>query len=215
MVRTCQDDAGREFPPIQCPLVTPCLRQAWTRLGARANLREERHHAGPRRPQHEEWCIITIGPDATAAEAVARMVENNVGSLPVVEPDGCLVGVISERDLIRELHDRGEPFARTMIRAIMTLEPVTCDVNDEVEAVMGVMSERRIAKVPVIDRGRLAGIVSVGDVVKLLYEQTRREPSPDGLPLRAGPLLSVQRSAVSIQRSAEEIRCSDLLIAES
>jgi CBS domain-containing protein len=119
--------------------------------------------------------IITIGPDATAAEAVARMVENNIGSLPVVEPDGCLVGVISERDLMRELHDRCDHFAGTMIRAIMTLDPITCDVDDEVDAVMGVMSERRIAKVPVTDRGRLAGIVSVGDVIKLLYERTRAE----------------------------------------
>ena len=119
--------------------------------------------------------IITIGPDATAAEAVARMVENNIGSLPVVEPDGQLAGVISERDLIRELHDRGERFANTMIRAVMSLDPITCDIDDEVDAVMGVMSERRIAKVPVTDRGRLAGIVSVGDVIKLLYERTKAE----------------------------------------
>jgi CBS domain-containing protein len=119
--------------------------------------------------------IITIGPEATAEEAVARMVENNIGSLPVVEPDGRLVGVISERDLMRELHDRGEQFAGSMIRAVMTLDPVTCDVDDEVDEVMGVMSERRIAKVPVTDRGRLAGIVSVGDVIKMLYERTRAE----------------------------------------
>jgi len=119
--------------------------------------------------------IITIDPEATAPEAVARMVENNIGSLPVVEPDGRLVGVISERDLMRELHDRGDSFGRTMIRAVMTLDPITCDIDDEVDAVMGQMSERRIAKVPVIDRGRLAGIVSVGDVVKLLYERTQAE----------------------------------------
>ena len=119
--------------------------------------------------------IITIGPDATATEAVARMVENNIGSLPVVEPDGRLVGVISERDLMRELHDRGEQFPRAMIRAVMTLDPITCDIDDEVDAVMGLMSDRRIAKVPVTDRGRLAGIVSVGDVVKLLYEKAQAE----------------------------------------
>jgi CBS domain-containing protein len=119
--------------------------------------------------------IVTIDPAATAAEAVARMVENNIGSLPVVEPDGQLVGVISERDLIRELHDRGDQFAGTIIRAIMTLDPITCDADDEVEAVMGLMSERRIAKVPVADRGCLVGIVSVGDVIKMLYEHTRAE----------------------------------------
>jgi CBS domain-containing protein len=120
--------------------------------------------------------IITIGPDATVPEAVARMVENNIGSLPVVEADdGSLVGVISERDLMRELHDRGDEFPRAMIRAVMTMNPITCDIDDEVEAVMGLMTERRIAKVPVIERGCLVGIVSVGDVVKLLYERTQAE----------------------------------------
>jgi CBS domain-containing protein len=119
--------------------------------------------------------IITIGPEASAPEAVARMVENNIGSLPVVDPDGRLVGVVSERDLMRELHDRGDSFSKALIRTVMTLDPITCDIEDEVDAVMGQMSEKRIAKVPVIDRGRLAGIVSVGDVVKLLYERTSAE----------------------------------------
>jgi CBS domain-containing protein len=119
--------------------------------------------------------MVTIEPDATTPEAVARMVENNIGSLPVIEHDGRLIGVVSERDLIRELHDRGDQFPQASIRAVMTLDPITCDIDDEVEAVMGLMSERRIAKVPVIDRGRLAGIVSVGDVIKTLYARMKDE----------------------------------------
>jgi CBS domain-containing protein len=119
--------------------------------------------------------IITISPDATASEAVARMVENNIGSLPVVDGDGRLVGVISERDLMRELHDRGDRFASSSILAIMTLDPITCDVDDEVDAIMGLMSDRRIAKVPVIERGQMAGIISVGDVIKHLYERAQVE----------------------------------------
>jgi CBS domain-containing protein len=119
--------------------------------------------------------MITIGPDASTGEAVARMVENNIGSLPVVDPDGRMVGVISERDLMRELHDRGDHFSRTLIRAVMTLDPITCDIDDQVETVMGQMTEKRIAKVPVVERGRLVGIVSVGDVIKLLYEKTQAE----------------------------------------
>jgi CBS domain-containing protein len=119
--------------------------------------------------------IIIVGPQATTAEAVALMVENNIGSLPVIDHDGTLVGVVSERDLIRELHDRGENFSRARIQAIMTLDPVTCNIEDEVEAVMGMMSDRRIAKVPVIERGQLVGIVSVGDVIKTLYARTKDE----------------------------------------
>ncbi len=121
-----------------------------------------------------EW-IVTVGADALTADAVSLMVENNIGSLPVVDPSGQLVGVISERDLIRELHDRGAEFAQTRISDVMTLEPVTCDIDSEVEDVMGTMSDRRIAKVPVIERGQLVGIVSVGDVIKTLYARTKEE----------------------------------------
>jgi CBS domain-containing protein len=119
--------------------------------------------------------MFTIEPEATTSEAVARMVDNNIGSLPVIDQGGQLVGVVSERDLIRELHDRGDQFPFTLIRAAMTLDPITCDIDDEVEAVMGLMSERRIAKVPVLDRGRLVGIVSVGDVIKTLYARIKDE----------------------------------------
>src|SRR5436309_3540198 len=85
--------------------------------------------------------IITIGPEATAAQAIARMVESNIGSLPVVEADGRMIGVISERDLMRELHDRGDEFRACPVRSMMSLDPITCDIDDEVEAVMGQMSE--------------------------------------------------------------------------
>ena len=119
--------------------------------------------------------IITIGAEATAAEAVAAMVENNIGSLPVLDGEGRMVGVVSERDLMREIHDQGENFRHATMRAVMSLDPVTCDIDDDVDAVMGQMSHRRIAKVPVVDRGRLVGIVSVGDLIKLLYARTRAE----------------------------------------
>jgi CBS domain-containing protein len=119
--------------------------------------------------------IITIEPGAMTPDAVARMVENNIGSLPVVDREGRLVGVLSERDLIRELHDRGDQFAASSIEQVMTLDPITCDIDDEVEAVMGLMSEKRIAKVPITERGRLVGIVSVGDVIKTLYARTKDE----------------------------------------
>lgn len=119
--------------------------------------------------------VITIPVDQTARAAVASMVQSNIGSLPVVDPDGKLVGVVSERDLLRELHERADEFGRTTVRAIMTHEPITCDIDDDVEAVMGLMSDNRIAKIPVINRGQLAGIISVGDVVKRLYERTQAE----------------------------------------
>lgn len=120
--------------------------------------------------------IITIDCEATVGEAIARLVQNNIGSLPVVDHDNKLAGIFSERDVLRVIHNRGEGFARLPIRETMTRDPVTCSVNDDVEQVMGQMSHRRIAKVPVTtDDDELVGIVSVGDVIKALHEKLHSE----------------------------------------
>jgi len=120
--------------------------------------------------------IVTIDAGATVGEAIARLVQNNIGSLPVVDDEGKLVGIFSERDVLRIIHNRGESFARLPIREAMTRDPITCRVHDDVEQVMGQMSERRIAKVPVTAADdQLIGIVSVGDVVKALHEKLHSE----------------------------------------
>jgi CBS domain-containing protein len=119
--------------------------------------------------------VVTIEPDATVTEAIARLVQNNIGSLPVVDPDGRLLGVFSERDVLRGLHNRGEAFNRMKVGDVMTPDPVTCTPDCDVDQVMGQMSARRIAKVPVLDNGRLAGIVSVGDVIKVMYQRVSSE----------------------------------------
>lgn len=119
--------------------------------------------------------IITIDPEATVTEAIARLVQNNIGSLPVAHEDGRLLGIFSERDVLRGLHNRGEGFGRTRVAEVMTQDPITCDPDDEVDDVMGKMSERRIAKVPVCERGQIVGIISVGDVIKVMYDQVHYE----------------------------------------
>lgn len=119
--------------------------------------------------------VITIHHDATVTEAVAQLVQNNIGSLPVTDAEGRLAGIFSERDVLRGIHNRGEGFGRTRILEVMTRNPVTCHLDDDVNEVMGAMSERRIAKVPVLDGETLVGIVSVGDVIKVMYERVHSE----------------------------------------
>lgn len=119
--------------------------------------------------------VVTIDPEATVLEAIARLVQNNIGSLPVADPEGRLVGIFSERDVLRGLHNRGEGFGRMRVAEVMTHDPVTCTPECDVDEVMGKMSDRRIAKVPVTSGGRLVGIVSVGDVIKVMYERVRSE----------------------------------------
>ena len=119
--------------------------------------------------------VITIEAEATVAEAIARLVLNNIGSLPVVDDEGHLQGVFSERDVLRGIHSRGEGFGRVRIADVMTTDPATCSCDDNVHDVMGQMTERRIAKVPVLNNSKLVGIISVGDVIKYLYERVNSE----------------------------------------
>jgi CBS domain-containing protein len=119
--------------------------------------------------------VITIDQEATVGEAIARLVQHNIGSLPVIDEQGRLVGIFSERDAIRGLHDRGERYARARVSEVMTLDPITCLPDDHVDDVMGKMSARRIAKVPVLDGEGIVGIISVGDVIKVMYERVHSE----------------------------------------
>src|SRR5208283_4824774 len=128
------------------------LLRGLTRGGSTMLVRDVLHAKGNR--------IISIDPEATVHEAIARLVQNNIGSLPVVDHDGRLVGIFAERDVLRIFHNRGEGFGRMRISAVMTPDPVTCDILDDVNDVMGKMSERRIAKVPVVEAGTLVGIIS-------------------------------------------------------
>lgn len=119
--------------------------------------------------------VVTIESDAKVSDAIARLVQNNIGTLPVVDGDGRLIGMFSERDVLRGIHNRGEGFCRVKVAEVMTPNPVTCEPGDDVNDVMGQMSERRIAKVPVLSNFRLVGIISVGDVIKVLYEQVNSD----------------------------------------
>ena len=119
--------------------------------------------------------IISIEGEATAADAIARLVQNNIGSLPVVDGQERLVGIFSERDVLRGFHNCGERFRGMRVAEVMTRDPVTCNLDDDVNDVMGQMSERRIAKVPVLSESKLVGIVSVGDVIKVMYDKVHSE----------------------------------------
>jgi CBS domain-containing protein len=119
--------------------------------------------------------VITIDGEASVHEAIAKLVQHNIGSLPVVDHEGHLVGIFAERDVLRLIHNRGEGFGRLHISDVMTRNPITCGIHDDVNEVMGQMSERRIAKVPVVNEGSLVGIISVGDVIKVMYDKVASE----------------------------------------
>jgi CBS domain-containing protein len=120
--------------------------------------------------------IVTIGTRSTVSEAVAELVRHNFGSLPVVDEAGELVGIFTERDVLRGLDSRGKEFCQAEIGEAMTGHVVCCSVLDSIHDAMGRMSEHHIGQLPVLEAdGSLVGIVSVGDLVRVLHETAEEE----------------------------------------
>jgi len=109
--------------------------------------------------------VVTISPDATVRELLQRLAEHNVGAL-VVSTDGTTVaGIVSERDVVRRLHD-DEALLERPVSVIMTEAVHRCTPDQPITDLMVLMTDHRIRHVPVVEDGRLVGIISIGDVVK-------------------------------------------------
>jgi CBS domain-containing protein len=119
--------------------------------------------------------VATITANRKIGEAVSELAERKIGALVVVEGMDRVVGIISERDIVRALGRSGAAMLDDAVATIMTREVVTCSQSETILKVMGRMTRGRFRHLPVIEGGRLAGIVSIGDVVKARIEEVERE----------------------------------------
>lgn len=120
--------------------------------------------------------VATIPPGATLHEVVSALARHRVGALVVVEGDA-ICGIISERDVVGAIDRFGPKILDAELRMAMSAEVRTCAPGDTVEELARTMTEHRIRHVPVVDEGRLVGIVSIGDVVKSRLDQLERSRS--------------------------------------
>ena len=109
--------------------------------------------------------VVTIGPEDSIRQALGLLAQHNIGALIVVDNPQQPVGILSERDIVREAARNEGVFAQP-VSALMTRNVVIGAPQDDVQAVAHTMTERRIRHVPVMDQGALVGIVSIGDLVK-------------------------------------------------
>jgi CBS domain-containing protein len=116
--------------------------------------------------RHKGAAVATVHPQASVAELLGGLAEHNVGAMVVVGDRGELAGIVSERDVVRRLYQDGTELLGRPVEQIMSTALVTCTPEDSVDHLSLLMTERRIRHVPVIVAGELAGIVSIGDVVK-------------------------------------------------
>jgi CBS domain-containing protein len=114
--------------------------------------------------------VATITPETSVAGLLTELAVHNIGAMVVVSPD-VLVGIVSERDVVRALHTRGAEMLTQPVSEIMTTVVATCSPNDSVDSLSALMTTNRVRHVPVMENGRLAGIVSIGDVVKTRMEE--------------------------------------------
>jgi len=114
--------------------------------------------------------VFTIAPGETIRRALARLAEHGVGVLVVVDEGNRPVGIVSERDIVREAA-RNESFFDKAVEDIMTRDVIVGTPQDDLTAVSHTMTELRIRHLPVVDQGRLVGLVSIGDVVKAQRDQ--------------------------------------------
>lgn len=119
--------------------------------------------------------VVTQQPDATMAEICETLASNRIGAVVLVNSDQAIVGIISERDVVRALAQEGTGALARKASAYMSRDVVTCHEEDTIHDVMQKMTAGRFRHMPVVKAGRLIGVVSIGDVVKRRIEQAERE----------------------------------------
>lgn len=117
--------------------------------------------------------IICIEPTADLAAAAKLLSAHLIGALVVLEGGGRLVGILSERDIVRTMADVGSAVVQLPVAQVMTRNVSTCDVNDSISSVMDRMTKGKFRHMPVLDKDRLVGLVSIGDALKWQIETIR------------------------------------------
>jgi len=123
--------------------------------------------------ERKEGAVHSIGPDAPVLEAVRLMSEKHVGALLVMNGQQ-LVGIVSERDYARKIVLMGRSSSDTPVKTIMSSPVVTVSSDDSLDACMRLVTEKRIRHLPVIERDKVVGVVSIGDIVKNMIHEQRQ-----------------------------------------
>jgi CBS domain-containing protein len=119
--------------------------------------------------------VTTVSPDSSVRDLATLLRENRIGAVVVSGNGSSIEGIVSERDIVRQLTDFGPKFLSVKVREIMTKGVLTCTPSDTVDNCMEMMTGRRIRHLPVAVDGKLTGLVSIGDIVKAKMDEIRTE----------------------------------------
>ena len=119
--------------------------------------------------------VVNIEPTATLETAVKTLAEHKIGALLVLGPDRRVMGILSERDIVRVLAERGASVLSQPLASVMTRKVVTCSQSDTVDVLMQRMTTGKFRHLPVVEQDQVVGVVSIGDVVKYRLQEMERE----------------------------------------
>lgn len=119
--------------------------------------------------------VVSISAQESVEKLLHLLDRHRIGAVLVLGANGAIAGIVSERDVVRALSARGAGTLALRVADIMVSDIEVCDPDDTIDHVMQVMTERRIRHLPVLQKGQLMGMISIGDVVKNLIDETRHE----------------------------------------
>ncbi len=125
--------------------------------------------------------VITIGLNETVCLAIQKLVENDIGALPVCNEEGELLGIITERDLLKECLQRSSVIGSTKVEDVMTRSVAVGTPEDNLDYATSIMRQKRIRHLPIVVNQKLEGIISIRDIVNLQLEETKAEVRYAGL----------------------------------
>ena len=114
--------------------------------------------------------VITIGPDETVHTAIQKLVENKIGALPVCDARGTMLGIVSERDLLKECGQRSTAIKSTKVKDVMTKEVAVGILEDDLDYVTNIMTQKGIRHLPIMEGSKLVSIISARDVMEARLE---------------------------------------------
>jgi CBS domain-containing protein len=117
--------------------------------------------------------VYSVKPDTSVLDALRLMADKGIGAVLVLKEDGGIAGIMSERDYARKITLKGKTAAETLVSEIMTKDVITVSPEQKIEECMTVMVDKRIRHLPVLDTGKLIGILSIGDVVKEMISEQK------------------------------------------
>lgn len=119
--------------------------------------------------------VTTVSRETTLMDAARVLTEQKIGAVVVVDPDRQILGILSERDIVRAIAERGGEVMDQQVASVMTRKVVQCQEESSINEVMEIMTNGRFRHLPVAISGRLAGIISIGDVVRRRIQDVERE----------------------------------------